>query len=232
MKNISRKIRQFLFGNVFQVAITFLISGLLAGALFTWLTYLPALEAFFFIPDRKVTRIALFSWYVAFGLVFAFGLVAAFLVSSQRSEFVLKFRVTKLRSFLVFALVAGTMPFSYGLFRAAFPLIDGSLLLILPVLFLALFSAAMCVMTRSLRLLPVAFLTSLFYTFVALCVVALTFPLVRTQSNYITEFVQWTALFSLLSLGFGLWLSVRRFRSTSSQALCCSTDTSSRMRRN
>lgn len=212
MKNVSHKIWQFFLSNDFQVAVTFFISGLLAGAFFTWLMYLPALESFFFVPDRKFTRIALFSWYVAFGLVIASGLASAFLVSPQHCKFIRKFRVTKLRSFLAFFIVAGTMPFLYVLSGAASSLIDGNFLLILPALFLVLFSAAMCIVTRSLRLLPVAFLTSLFYLLVACGFIALTFPLFRTQSPYITEFVQWTALFSLLSLSFGLWLSWRAAR--------------------
>jgi hypothetical protein len=40
MKNVSLKIRQFLSGNAFQVAITFLVSGFLAGSFFNSLTLL------------------------------------------------------------------------------------------------------------------------------------------------------------------------------------------------
>jgi len=219
MRNVSQKIQRFFFSNTFQVAITFLISGLLAGALFSWITNLPALESFFYEPDffpfdNTMQRRFRFSWYVAFSLVFALGLIAAFLVFLQRGEFVRPLRLTKLRSLSAFVIVAVTIPSSYLIYELLHNMTSDGWLLVPLVLILPLahISLAMCFLTRSLRLLPVAFLTSLFFTLVASGIISLTVPFARARSNYVAEFVQSAILFSAWSLVFGLWLSWRAAR--------------------
>jgi len=216
MKNVSQKIRRFFFSNTFQVAVIFLISGLLAGALFTWLTNLPALEAFFYEPyffplDNTMQQHLRFSWFIAFSLVFALGLISAFFVSLQCGEFVRSLRLTKLRSLSAFIIVAGTIPSSYLLYELLGSITsDGwllfPLLLILP---LAHISLAMCLLTRSLRLLPVAFLISLFFALVAFGINSLISPPAERQYSYFLQSARMAILFSSLSLGFGLWLSWR-----------------------
>ncbi len=76
MKNFPLKIQQFLSGNNFQIASTFLVSGFLAGAFFISLTHSPLLEEFFFIPYSA--RQARFGWYVVSSLTLAFGLACGF----------------------------------------------------------------------------------------------------------------------------------------------------------
>ena len=214
MKNVSQKIQRFFFSNTFQVAIAFLISGLLAGALFSWITNLPALESFFHEPefspfDNEMHRNLRFIWYVAFSLVFALGLIAAFLVFLQRGEFVRPLRLTKLRSLSAFVIVAGTIPSSYLIYELLGKIISDGWLLVPLVLILPLahISLAMCLLTRSLLLVPVAFLISLLLTISTFGIKSLIFPLAAVLDS-----VGMAILFSSLSLVFGLWLSWRAAR--------------------
>jgi hypothetical protein len=214
MRNVSQKIQQFFFSNTFQVAITFLISGLLAGALFSWITNLPALESFFYEPyffpfDNTMQRGFRFSWYVASSLIFALGLIAAFLVFLQRGEFVRPLRLTKLRSLSAFVIVAGTIPSSYLIYELLGNMTSDGWLLVPLVLILPLahISLAMCLLTRSLLLLPVAFLISLLLTISTFGIKSLIFPLAAVLDS-----VGMAILFSSLSLVFGLWLSWRAVR--------------------
>lgn len=211
MRNVSQKIQRFFFSNTFQVAITFLISGLLAGALFSWITNLPALESFFYEPeffpfDNTMHRNPRFSHRVALSLVFALGLIAAFLVFLQRGEFVRPLRLTKLRSLSAFVIVAGTLPSSYLIYELLGNMTSDGWLLVPLVLILPLahISLAMCLLTRSLRLLPVAFLISLLLTISTFGIKSLMFPLAAVLDS-----VGMAILFSSLSLVFGLWLSWR-----------------------
>ena len=210
MKNGALKIWQFLGGNAFQVAVTFLFSGFLAGALFTLLTRSPALEDFFFLPGGNPIRLApeaRFSWYIAFSSLLVLGVALGFLVSTQRAEFVRKFRLTAKRSLLACAVIGATIPIFYLLSIAAFPLFDAILmLLVVPILFLPMFSVAACIVTRSFRLLPIALLANVFAVVAALGFHLLTYWLLRKQEDFAVEFFEWAGLFSSFSLSFGLCL--------------------------
>jgi hypothetical protein len=210
MKNISLKIRHFLSGNDFQVAFTFLVSGFLAGALFNWLIHSPAFEEFFFVPYSA--RQARFGWYAAAGLIPAFGLVAGFLVSSQKVDFRKKLGLSPWRLLLAFALVAASMPLLYLSSRSyAAPLFQKySLIFLMSLAFPPVIALAMCVLTKTVRLLPLAFLASILFAVaggaLSFAVMLILFWLLNEPSQFPLDFVELTFLYSPLYLCFGLWL--------------------------
>jgi hypothetical protein len=210
MKDFSLKIRRFLSGNSFQVAFTFLVSGFLAGAFFNWLTHTSALREFFFVP--YTARQARFSWYAASSLILALGLVAGFLVSSRKIDFWEKLRLSAQSSLSAFALVCASVPLLYlssGDYAARL-LRKHSLILLMWFAFPPVIALAMCVLTKSWRLLPVAFLASVIFAAVGLAmsipVMLVLFWLLNEPEDFILDFVQWTFLYSSLSLCFGSWL--------------------------
>ena len=210
MKNFSLKIKQFLSGNAFQVAVTFLVSGFLAGAFFNWLTHTPALEEFFFIPYSA--RQARFSWYAASSLILAFGLAAGFLISSHKIDFREKPGLSMRSSLLAFALVGVSIPLLYlssGSYAAQL-LRKYSLIFLISLAFPPVIGLAMCVLTKSLRLLPVALLASMIFAVVGLAmsfaIMLILFWLLNEPQEFALDFVVLTILYSSLSLCFGMWL--------------------------
>lgn len=210
MKKVSLKIRCFLSGNAFQVAFTFLVSGFLAGAFFNWLTNSPALREFFFVPYSA--RQARFSWYAAASLILAFGLVAGFLVSSRKFDFREKPSLSAWRSLPAFALVCVSIPLLYLSFDGYAPqlLPKRNPIYLMSLAFPPVVGLAMCVLTKSLRLLPIALLASTIFAVVGFAmfipVLLLLFWLLNEPEQFVLDFVQWTFLYSSLSLCFGLWL--------------------------
>ena len=206
MRNFALRIWQLLGSDAFQVAVTFLLSGFLAGAFFTLLTRSAALEDIFFRRFEKF-YVAQFSWYVAFGMFLVLGAALGFLVSLRRVEFVQKFRLTAARSFLAFTLVSAAIPLSYVLCSTAFPPPNFLLMwLVIPVSLVTTFSLAASVVTQNFRLLPVALLANFVSVVVAFGFHLLTFWLFREQGSFAIEFFEWASLFSSLSLSFGLCL--------------------------
>lgn len=210
MKNFPLKIQQFLSGNAFQVAITFLVSGFLAGAFFNWLTHTPALEEFFFIPYSA--RRARFSWYIASSLILAFGLVAGFLISSHKIDFREKLGLSMRSSLLAFAFVCVSIPLLYlssGSYATQL-LEKYSLIFLISLAFPPVIGLAMCVLTKSLRLLPVALLASMIFAVVGLAIsfaiMLILFWLLNEPKEFALDFVVLTILYSSLSLCFGMWL--------------------------
>jgi hypothetical protein len=69
---------------------------------------------------------------------------------------------------------------------------------------------AMCVLTKSLRLLPVALLASMFFAVAGLAmsfaIMLILFWLLNEPKEFALDFVLLTFLYSSLSLCFGLWL--------------------------
>lgn len=210
MKDFSLKIRRFLSGNAFQVAVTFLVSGFLAGAFFNWLLHSPALQEFFFIPYSA--RQERFSWYLVSSLTLAFGFAAGFLVSSHKIDFREKLGLSAWRSLLAFAFVCTSIPLLYLFFDSYAPqlLRKYSSIYLLSLAFPAVIGLAMCVLTKSLRLLPVALLASVIFAVASLAITFATmlvlFWLLNEPSQFPLDFVGFTILYSSLSLCFGSWL--------------------------
>ncbi|HEY8559312.1 MAG TPA: hypothetical protein VIL74_02830 [Pyrinomonadaceae bacterium] len=210
MKNFSLRMPHLFTDNAFQVAVTFLASGFLAGAFFNWLVCSPALEEFFFVPYSA--RQARFGWYVASGLTLAFGLAVGFLVSSHKIDFREKLGLTLTRSLLSFALVSLSVPLlrlatgDYG----ARLLGRYSLAFLMWWVFPPVTAAAMCVLTKSLRRLPAALLASAIFatggSALAFPVMLFLFWLFDEPSQTVLDFAAWTLLYSSLSLSCGWWL--------------------------
>lgn len=210
MKNVSLKFRQFLSGKAFQVAFTFLVSGFLAGAFFNWLTHFSAFREFFFVPFSA--RQPRFSWYAAASLILAFGLVTGCLVSSRKIDFREKRQLSARRSLAAFALVCTPVPLFYlssGDYDAQ-SLRKHSLIFLMWFAFPPVIALAMCVLTKSLRLLPFAFLASAIFAVVGFAMsfaaMLVLFWFLNEPEEFVLDFVQWTFLYSSLSLCFGLWL--------------------------
>ena len=211
MRNLSLKIRHFLSSNAFQVAITFLVSGFLAGAFFNWLTHSPALKEFFFVPYSA--RQARFSWYVVSSLILAFGLIAGFLVSSQKIDFREKLGLSTWSSVLAFAFVCLSVPLLYlssGIYAVQL-LRKYNLIFLMYGAFPPVVGLAMCVLTKSLRLLPIALLASLIFAaaglVMAFAIMLILFWLLNDlPKEFALDFVILTFLYSSLSLCFGLWM--------------------------
>ena len=210
MRNFSLKLRHFLSSNFLQVAITFLVSGFLAGAFFNWLTHSPLLEEFFFIPFSA--RQARFSWYLVSSLTLAFGLVAGFLVSSLKIDFRKSLELSTWSSVLAFAFVCASVPFLYLSAGGYAPqlLRKYSLIFLMWCAFPPVIGLAMCALTKSLRLLPVALLASMIFAVVSFAmsfaIMLILFWLLNEPKEFVLDFVLWTFLYSSLSLCFGLWL--------------------------
>ena len=210
MKNLSLKFRRFFASTSLQVAVTFLVSGLLAGAFFNWMTHSPLLEEFFFVPYSA--RQARFSWYLVSSLALAFGLVAGFLVSSQKFDFRERLGSSAWSPLTAFAFVCFSFPLLYlsSDTYGAQLLRKYSLIYLMWWAFPSVIGLAMCVLTKSLRRLPVALLVSTIFAVVGFamsCAVMLVlFWLLNEPKEFILDFVQLTFLYSSLSLCFGLWL--------------------------
>lgn len=210
MKTISFKIRYFLSGDAFEVAAIFLLSGFLAGEFFNWLTHYPAFEEFFFIPYSA--RQARFSWYAASSLIPACGLAAGFLVSSRKIDFREKLGLSTRRLLLVFALVGASIPLLYlssGVYAAAL-LRKYSLPYLMSLVFPPVIASAMCVLTKSWRLLPAALSASIFFAVVcwamSFAAMLILFWLLNEPQQSALDFVHSAFLYSSLSLCFGVWL--------------------------
>jgi hypothetical protein len=69
---------------------------------------------------------------------------------------------------------------------------------------------AMCVLTKSLRLLAAAFLAIVIFAAAGLAIsfagMLVLFWFLREPKEFVLDFVLWTFLYSWLSLCFGLWL--------------------------
>jgi hypothetical protein len=215
MKHDSLKTPWLFSADAFPAALAFLASGFLAGALFNWLAYTPALEEFFYIP--YTARKARFSWFMAASAILAFGLMAGFLVSSRKIDFRKKLNLSPLRSLSAFALVCMTVPLIY-LSAGAYAdrlLRNYSLIFYMMLACPPIVALAMCVLTKSWRRLPIAFLASLIFGAVSFAATAaamlILFALLDEPSQFALDFVFWTFLYSSLSLCFGWWV-LRRAR--------------------
>lgn len=209
----------FANGRGLQVAVTFLISGLLAGAFFTWITHLSLFEDFFFVPDRKLGHVARFSWWVATSLFFTIGLIVGFILSLRKINFVHKFKLTFGNSLLACILISSTMPFIRWFALSNLNVFGNWLGIIIPFLLIVPFSLAMCIVVRDLRKTLIAIpLTTLVIVLTTLAVSELPrFYLnvenINDRDIYMLEFTQWTVAYSIMSLYFGLWLIRREKRS-------------------
>lgn len=84
--------------------------------------------------------------------------------------------------------------------------------LVAPIAFLIMLSAASCILTCALRLLPLAFIWHLIFITAAIVIV---YVIVRSLTNAMGwyEFVEWPVIESMLALSFGGWLILRGDRS-------------------
>jgi hypothetical protein len=210
VKDFSLKIRRFLSGNAFQVVVTFLVSGFLAGAFFNWLLHSPALREAFFVPHAAWQ--ASFGWFATSSLILAFGLATGFLISSHKIDFREKLGLSAWRSLLAFAIVCTLIPLLYLSFDSFAPhlLRNYNSIFLVSLAFPAVNALAMCVLTKSLRLLPAALSASFICAVVSLAMTFATmlvlFWLLNEPNQFPLDFVGLTILYSSLSLCFGSWL--------------------------
>lgn len=140
----------------------FLASGFLSGLLFALLVTRPGLQSFFFLKSDKFL-IPRYSYWSAFSLIHLLGLIGGYLVCCWREW--LTGRISSRGQQLAAALIVGlATPF----LRLITPLMNAFMGLTLdfvgaPVGFLVLVSLAICVLTGSLRLLPIAFVWNLVF---------------------------------------------------------------------
>src|SRR5215204_2496851 len=201
--NFSRLNNQ---GYLFVLGV-FLISGFLSGLTFGWLVSRPELQSFFYIKGDKFL-IPRYSYWSVFSLTHLLGLLGAYSVCYWR-EWLGPIR-SRGRLVVAALVVCLATPF----LRLVTPLMNEVMdltwdFLVAPIAFVVLVSFAMCVLTGSLRLLPIATLWNLIFVTAGFVVIYVSVRVVNAL-NTSDELVQWAILESMLSLSIATWIVWRQ----------------------
>jgi hypothetical protein len=191
-----------------SVLAAFLISGLISGLLFAALTTRPNLQTFWFIKADKFL-IPRYTYWVAFGLILLAGFTAGYLVSCRRRWLhnSIGTRGHILAAGSIIGVSAPLLRFITPAMTVQFGLTWD--FIIAPITFLILVSFALCVLTGSLRLLPMAIVWNLIFATGAFFVIYAVLHLFNIGSRGY-EFVQWPILESMLALSYGNWIIWRQ----------------------
>ena len=191
----------------------FLISGFLSGLMFGWLISRPELQPFFYIKGDKFL-IPRYSYWFAFSLIQLVGLVGGFSGCCWRKWLG---PVCSSSGLVVAALVIGlATPF----LRLITPVMNAVIgltwdVLVAPIGFIVLVSFAMCVLTGSLRLLPIATVWSLVFVGASFVMVYVSVRVFNPPNTWY-ELVQWPILECMLSLSIASWIVWRQRSDVSS----------------
>ena len=190
--------------------------------MFGWLVSRPDLQPFFYIKSDKFF-IPRYSYWFAFSLIHLLGLVGGYFVCYWREWL----RPTCSRGrLIVAALVVGlATPF----LRFVTPSMNEVMgltwdVFVAPIGFLVLISFAMCVLTGSVRLLPIATVWSFIFAIAGFVAVYVSVRLFDARTWY--ELVQWSILESVLSLSIASWIVWRQRSDSKSPGRNCHAETS------
>ena len=184
----------------------FLISGFLSGLMFGWLVSRPQLQPFFWIKGDKFL-IPRYSYWFAFSLIQLLGLVGAYSLCYWREWLSPIYSRGRL---IVATLVVGlATPF----LRFVTPSMTEVMgltwdVLVAPIGFLVLVSFAMCVLTHSVRLLPIATVWNVIFAIAGFVAIYVSVQVLNAKTWY--ELVQWPVLQSVLSLSIASWIVWRQ----------------------
>jgi hypothetical protein len=195
------------FADNLRVLVTFLVGGLTSGVLFAWAHTRPSLQPYWYLRGDQFTT-PRYTSFGAFTISLVLGLASAYCVALSRQW--LTGPSGKRWSWLLAAgiTIGAAAPVLYFLS----PLMHGLLgmnwyFTVEPLVFLALLSLSLCLLTRNLRLLPLAFAWN-----VAFAVGSLALVYAAVHSSYVNskieryEFVTSSILGSMVGLSFGAWL--------------------------
>ena len=196
------KTRRFAWIETLQIAVTFFLSGLLSGAILTWLIELPISRNFKILRDDAAWA-SNFIGILLLSLSLVLPLAVGALVSPVKITLAQKQNLSLWRCLLACAVIVAALPL-LTLLCTIFPFFYGNLWVTLPA-FILIIAFAMCIATKSLRLIPIAFLFCGISLTLAVTTTVLLYPLVRAGS-YEGLFLHFTPFFAMLSLCFGLWL--------------------------
>ena len=178
----------------------FLISGFLSGLMFGWLISTPELQSFFYIKGDKFL-IPRYTYWFAFSLTQLLGLVAGFSVSRWRKWLA---PIRSIRRLAVAALVIGlATPF----LQVISPLMGDIRVALIG--FFVLVSFAMCVLTGSVRLLPIATIWNLIFAAAGFVIIYGSARVFNAPNTWY-ELLQWPILESMLSLSIASWIVWRQ----------------------
>jgi hypothetical protein len=195
------------FADNLRVLVTFLVGGLTSGVLFAWIHTRPSLQPYWFLKGDQFTM-PRYSSFAAFIVSLIVGLASAYSVALSRQWLSAPSgkRWTRLvAAGITIGAAAPGLYFLSPLGRSLFGL--NWYFTVEPLMFLALLSLSLCLLTRSLRLLPLAFAWN-----VAFAVGSLALVYAAVHSSYVTitndryEFVTSSILESMVGLSFGGWL--------------------------
>ena len=185
----------------------FLISGLLSGLMFGWLISKPVLQPFFYIRADKFL-IPRYSYWFAFSLIHVLGLAGGYFVCYRREW--LRRSCSRAR-LIVAALVVGlATPF----LRLVTPSMNEVMgltwdVVVAPIGFLVLVSFAMCALTGSVRLLPIAAVWNLIFATAGFVTVYVSVRVFNVDNTW-HELVPWPILESMLSPSIASWIVWRQ----------------------
>ncbi len=175
--------------------------------MFGWLISRPELQPLFYIKGDKFL-IPRYSYWFAFSLIQLVGLVGGFSVCCWRKWLV---PICSCGRLVVAALVIGlATPF----LRLITPVMNAVMGLtwdvpVAPIGFIVLVSFAMCVVTSSLRLLPIATVWNLVFVGAGFVMVYVSVRVFNPPNTWY-ELVQWPILECMLSLSIASWIVWRR----------------------
>lgn len=200
--NISRSCDE----DYLLVSGAFLIAGLLSGLMFGSLVSMTELQQFFYIKGDKFL-IPRYSYWFALSLIQLLGLAGAGSVCYWREWLR---RICSRRRLIIATLVVGlATPF----LRFMTPSMNEVMgltwdVLVAPLGFLVLITFAMCVLTNSVRLLPIAVVWNFISAAAGFVVVCVSVRVFNVHSWY--ELVQWPILESMLSVSIASWIVWRQ----------------------
>lgn len=183
-----------------RVLILFFASGLVCGFIFAWIISRPGLRGFWYVKGDKFL-IPRLSYWTAFGLIFLVGPVIAYGLGRWRRWLLADVTASYL---LLAALLVGASPpalYYVGSFLES----TSWDIEVAPVAFIALLSLAVCMATRTLRLLPIVFVWNGVFLAAGIAIIYLVVKFVDPPGN-LYEFIQWPVLESMLALSLGSWV--------------------------
>jgi hypothetical protein len=208
MLAIDTSISRSKITNDLSVLAAFLISGLLSGLLFAGLTTRPNLQTFWFIKGDKFL-IPRYVYWLAFTLILLAGFAAGYSVSCFRGwiENSIGTRGHLLAAGSIIALSAPLLRFITPAMNVRIGFTWD--FIVAPIAFLVLVSFALCVLTCSLRLLPLAIVWNLIFAAGAFVFIYAVLHVINVGSRWY-DYVQWPILESMLALSYGNWIIWRR----------------------
>ena len=202
--------------NRIKVTALFLVSGLLSGLAFGWLSSTPKLQSVLYFKGDKFL-IPTYKFWIVFALVFSAALVAAYFLSRVFGWLTLLPSVG--RQLLALIVVVASPVLLHISSRSDFFIGAGILIAVLYyVVFLPL---AMCVVTARLRLLGVAILQNISVFVATVIVMYMVFSLIAAVQN-VYDYVQTGIVQSLFAAAFGWWITwtpTRSYERTHNESL-------------